>query len=425
MLIITYFIYLLTLFSISRGKSILNLRKTEIKNTINEEKYKIDIPKPATIPSFINITSNEVDIEKVQKIEFLYYQENEKGKKICFSKIEETNCELFKIEGNQNRYINITINYSNGTYQLITIIEDDGTIDLSDKSYFLRSFKGDNNLFFFRKDLENKKAIITFDFFDEEILNLSDVQFSTPDTLTSNCTKYKSLYICECIFNINNYETYFASINYGDPLFSTHIAYTIFTFIYSMKEGITCTDNGQILSLLIESDEKVGYQFDIIVKNEEKEYNFKSETTEEGNQIVNFNLLEQFITDSIYVSLNDKNLTTIKDYKLEIYPDKFIYIDRTIVPMQKTQSIVLTYSRTLEEDEFEEVIFYKDSKNKESIKYPKTVEDHLICSINFEYTNIDEGEYKIFYYHKCKQKTDSKFTVFFGKLDVINYSSLL
>ena len=160
MIIITYFIYLLTLFSISRGKSILNLRKTENRNTINEEKYKIDIPKPATIPSFINITSNEVDIEKVQKIEFLYYQENEKGKKICFSRIKETNCELFNIEGDQNRYINITINYSNGTYQLITIIEDEDKIfDLSDKSYFLRSFKGDNNLFFLEKTQKIKKQL--------------------------------------------------------------------------------------------------------------------------------------------------------------------------------------------------------------------------------------------------------------------------
>ena len=188
-----------------------------------------------------------------------------------------------------------------------------------------------------------------------------------------------------------------------------------------MKEELTCSDNGQILSLLIESEEKVGYNFEIMIRDkndEKKEYKFQDSKIEKDYQIFDFNINEQIIADDIFVQLNDEIIYKIEDYKIEIYPGKFIEIDRTIVPMDKTQSIVLTYSRELERNEFENVTFYKDENNQETIMYPKTNKTFLICSINFEYTNLEQGEYKILYSHKCNKETDSKFSVFFGNLDV-------
>ena len=418
MLFITNFIYLLSFFSIIKGKIIQNLRKTQTENPTNQQKYNIDIPKPATIPSFIKITSED-DIEKVEKIEFIYNNDEITEKTICFSKINETDCELFTIEGDDEKYLNITILNINGTYKLNKIIDSEGPIVYSNYSYYLRTFKGNNNLFFFKKDSEIKKAFIIFDFFEEEVLNKTDVQFSTPDNLTSSCNKNQNLLICECIFNVNSYETYFASINYGDPLFSTHIAYTIFTFIYDMKEGITCTDNGQILSLIIESDIKLGYNFDILLSNKDQNHTFKTSTSSDGNEIAYFNINEQFIADKINVYLNDKLLKIIEDYKLEIYPDKFISVSKTIIPMDNIQTIILTYSRPLKQNEFEKVIFYKDKNNNETLMFPRTNGTNLICLVDFNYLDLEEGEYKILYYHKCNNLTDSKLSVFFGNLDVI------
>ena len=415
---------ILVLISFTYEKNKGFLRNTQSQNSLSEDLLNIEIPKPARLNSTITITSDYYNISNITEITIIYYNEDDdiEKKNLTFCKKKANNCSnTFEYDSSK---IIIMIEYYGGIYQLINITDKEDYVDLSKSSYYLRSFKPDKNKLFFQKGKSEKTAKINFDFFEDNILENLKIDVAVSSNSTYKCDiQNLRIYTCDFTFGIDSFNAYFVSITYYDEIpKSTTITFSLYVFIYSIIGNSTCSDNGKNISLLIESEENLGYNFDIYL-DKEKQHKFSTQVYEKKNQIAHFKFDDEFKTSTLYIYLSDEELTIIEDYFLEFYPHYFINVDRTIVPMDKTQSIILTYSRKLQKYEFEKIIFFKDENNTEEIRYPKTYERIVICTIDFDYAKyLTEGEYTIKYIHKCGSVSNSGFSVFFGNLNVYSVS---